>query len=283
MPLYEVFMLKAQIIPQVALSERNVLTTTSVNVADVFGKLHKNILQSIELLKPDLPTDFTGLNFQPSSYKDNTGRENPMYLLTRDAFTLLVMGFTGKKALRFKLAYIAEFNRMEALLADRGPQKTANQKEPQFWVAQGEILAGSLNVADCFSKTHNHVLRDIRLLENRLDLHFFDEHFRKDSYQSANGIECPLYWLTRTGLSILLMQYASNKYFSVKCRFLEKYLETERMLAAERLALEGQDKKQALPKARTIKAVQKRGRKKAESTAEFKKSVKNNPNKGRDT
>lgn len=277
-------MLKAQIIPQVTLSERNVLTTTSVNVADVFGKLHKNILQSIELLKPDFPTDFWELNFQPSNYETKSGRntviQNPMYLLTRDAFTLLVMGFTGKKALRFKLAYIAEFNRMEALLADRGPQKTANQKEPQFWVTEGEILASSLNVADCFSKTHNHVLRDIRLLENRLDLHFFDEHFHKDSYQSANGIECPLFWLTRTGLSILLMQYASSKYFYVKCRFLEKYLETERMLAVER-----QDKKQALPKARTIpeKAVLKRGRKKTESTAESKKSVKNNPNKGRDT
>ena len=282
-------MLKAQIIPQVTLSERNVLTTTSVNVADVFGKDHKNILRDIEQLKPDLPTDFRELNFEPSFYNSETGngtiRKYPMYLLTRDAFTLLVMGFTGKKALRFKLAYIAEFNRMEALLADNAPRKTANQKEPQFWVTQGEILASSLNVADCFSKTHNHVLRDIRLLENRLDLHFFDEHFRKDSYQSANGIECPLYWLTRTGLSILLMQYASSKYFSVKCRFLEKYLETERMLAAERLALEGQDKKQALPKARTIpeKAVQRRGRKKAESTAEFKKSVKNNPKKGRDT
>lgn len=267
-------MLKAQISPQVVLSERNVLATTSVNVADVFGKEHYNVLQSIELLQQDLPRDFRELNFEPSFYESETGngtiRKYPMYLLTRDAFTLLVMGFTGKKALQFKLAYIAEFNRMEALLADEGPQKAANRKEPQFWVTEGKILASSLNVADCFSKTHRHVMRDIRLLGEKLNPDFFDGHFPKDSYRTANGLECPMYWLTRTGLTFLLMLYSSPKYFALKCRFLEKYLETERMLA-----LEAKDKKQAVPEMRAVseQTVKTRGRKRAESSAQPEKSA----------
>ena len=98
---------------------KNQTTTTSLNVAEVFGKQHKNVLQSIEAL--DVPKDFGRLNFQPSSYTNTQGKDQPMYNMTRDGFTILVMGFTGKKAIKFKISYINAFNRMEAeILKQKG-------------------------------------------------------------------------------------------------------------------------------------------------------------------
>ena len=92
----------------------------SRTVATIFEKEHCNVLQSINNLREQLPSDFRDLNFQASQYKQElpTGgtKELPMYLLTRDAFTLLAMGFTGPKALKFKLEYIKAFNDMETAL-----------------------------------------------------------------------------------------------------------------------------------------------------------------------
>lgn len=106
------------VIPQLTVSEKGTPMASSLDVAKVFGKEHKNVLQSIENLFEDIPQDFTKLNFQLSNYKDSTGRELPMYNLTRDAFTLLAMGFTGKKAMQFKIAYIEAFNAMEKSLME---------------------------------------------------------------------------------------------------------------------------------------------------------------------
>jgi Rha family phage regulatory protein len=118
-------------------------TTTSNDVASFFTKLHKNVIQSIESLLSDLPEN-ARLNFQPSEYTDPTGRTLPAYRLTRDGFTLLAMGFTGKKALAFKLAYIDAFNRMEAGL--RGTQR--RQVALDFAFEASKVAART--VADAF-------------------------------------------------------------------------------------------------------------------------------------
>lgn len=86
--------------------------TTSLQVAAFFGKEHKNVLRDIQNVLETVG-NFTGLNFELSEYKDSTGRKLPMYLMDKDAFTLLVMGYTGEEAMRFKLAYIRRFNEME--------------------------------------------------------------------------------------------------------------------------------------------------------------------------
>jgi len=108
--------------PSVQLIEGRAVTS-SVEVARVYGKQHRNVLQAIEKILPDLPADRL-LNFQQTVVT----RENPSggasidskaYHLTRDGFTLLAMGFTGKKALAFKLAYIEAFNQMEAALTGK--------------------------------------------------------------------------------------------------------------------------------------------------------------------
>lgn len=86
----------------------------SRDVADFFGKLHKNVLRDIDALLESAPT--IALNFEPSAAEVKVGfgtRMGRTYDMTKDGFTLLAMGFTGDKALRFKLAYIAAFNEME--------------------------------------------------------------------------------------------------------------------------------------------------------------------------
>lgn len=93
------------------------VVVSSRDVAEKFGKLHKNVMQSIENL--ECSTSFNELNFQPVEYVDRKGEKRPEVLMTRDGFTFLAMGFTGAKAAEFKEAYIAEFNRMEAELKNR--------------------------------------------------------------------------------------------------------------------------------------------------------------------
>ena len=107
------------------ITERDgVPVTTSRAVADHFGKQHKDVLRAIEntidqLNETDNGRVFNERNFAPVNYLDAKGETRPMYLLTRDAFTLLAMGFTGSRALAFKVAYINAFNRMEQLLTGR--------------------------------------------------------------------------------------------------------------------------------------------------------------------
>lgn len=100
-----------EIIKSVADFYKAVPLTTSLNIANIFGKQHKNVLQDIRSL--DCSEEFTRLNFQLSEYTDPTGRKLPYYTMTRDGFTFLVMGYRGKKAAAFKEAYIKAFNQME--------------------------------------------------------------------------------------------------------------------------------------------------------------------------
>lgn len=90
--------------------------TSSIKVAEIFGKRHKHILRNIQQIIADYPENVTQPNFGLSTYTDNTGRSLPMYLMNRDGFTLLAFSFTGKKAMQFKVAYINRFNEMEQQL-----------------------------------------------------------------------------------------------------------------------------------------------------------------------
>lgn len=122
--------------------------TTSRVVAEQFGKQHKHILRDIEALISQLRSEpstsstesrfglstaaFAEENFLLTTYRDSTGRELPMYLLTRDGFTLLAMGFTGARAVQFKVAYINAFNRMERLISGGIRSSTMKQIEDRL-------------------------------------------------------------------------------------------------------------------------------------------------------
>lgn len=92
--------------------------TTSLVVAEYFGKRHNNVMRTIREL--DCSDEFNVLNFEHVKYKDGKGEERDMFRMTKNGFTFLVMGFTGKLAAEFKEAYIIEFDRMQEQLANQG-------------------------------------------------------------------------------------------------------------------------------------------------------------------
>ena len=113
--------------------------TTSLSVANVFNKRHSDILAQIR----EFPTDdFTERNFPLSEYTDSTGRKLPCYNLTRDGFSLLVMGFTGARAYKWKIEFIKAFNLMEAELT-RIKAAEQNNQPP---LTQIEILQSSVAI-----------------------------------------------------------------------------------------------------------------------------------------
>lgn len=118
------------------------LITTSLKVAEVFEKEHKNVLQSIENLVADnSATKF----FQLTTYK-NRGKEYPMYEMDRDGFSLLVMGFTGEKALQWKIKYIEAFNKMESELKRLYTERQQWQIERDKGVVIRHILTDTIKM-----------------------------------------------------------------------------------------------------------------------------------------
>lgn len=96
--------------------QRGVPRVDSLFVAATFEKQHYNVLRDIGRITASnsgLSPEFIALNFEGNTYRDARGRKLPRYLLTRDGFTMLVMGYTGSKAMHFKELYIQRFNEME--------------------------------------------------------------------------------------------------------------------------------------------------------------------------
>ena len=118
------------------------LITTSLKVAEVFEKEHKNVLQSIENLVAD---NSAAKFFRLTTYK-NRGKEYPMYEMDRDGFSLLVMGFTGEKALQWKIKYIEAFNQMESELKRLYTERQQWQIERDKGVVIRHILTDTIKM-----------------------------------------------------------------------------------------------------------------------------------------
>lgn len=97
--------------------------TTSLAIAEHFGKPHDRVLKDIRNLCGNCPETFSAVNFDGAEYTDEQGKRRPMFIVYFDGFILLVMGYTGKKALSMKLAYIAAFNAMREQLENQSLQK----------------------------------------------------------------------------------------------------------------------------------------------------------------
>lgn len=124
--------------PSVSLID-NRPATTSLDIAKFFGKDHGKVIRDIRNLLESCPTDFTEANFGLSAFTDPTGRKLPMYTVFFDGFMLLVMGYTGKKALGMKLAYIGAFNAMREQLEGKKP--SPRQRRPRKALPAPEQLA----------------------------------------------------------------------------------------------------------------------------------------------
>lgn len=110
---------------------------SSRQIAENFEKNHNHVLRDIDSLKKDV-SNF-GQMFFETTVPDSYGREQRAYLMNRDGFTLLAMGFTGKAALEWKLKYIAAFNEMEKKLTEQ-PQLTRSQLLATALIAAHEEL-----------------------------------------------------------------------------------------------------------------------------------------------
>ena len=124
-------------------------------VAEFFEKNHRDVLRSIWMLIDDdsgLSKKFRQRNFAQSNYTNEQGHKQPCFYLTRDGFTLLAMGFTGKKAAHFKELYIQRFNQMEKFIGtlvsarNQFPRLTAQihllrpDAKPYFYANECDML-----------------------------------------------------------------------------------------------------------------------------------------------
>src|SRR5690625_7782264 len=88
------------------------VVTSSRNVARDFNKKHQHVLRDIDNMK-GVVQNWTDLFYETTYVHEQNKQEYRQYLINREGFTLLVMGFTGRKAMKFKIDYMNEFNRME--------------------------------------------------------------------------------------------------------------------------------------------------------------------------
>lgn len=147
---------------------RGVPVTTSRAVAEQFGKQHAHVLRDIDNLifalknadedrgqskigESSEGAEFARNNFMESSYINQQNKEQPMYLLTRDGFTLLAMGFTGARALQFKVAYIDAFNRMEQIIRNGTNIAALSHFEERLQALESTAGSGNGEVTDTVS------------------------------------------------------------------------------------------------------------------------------------
>nr|VFK21638.1 MAG: phage regulatory protein, rha family [Candidatus Kentron sp. LPFa]VFK35203.1 MAG: phage regulatory protein, rha family [Candidatus Kentron sp. LPFa] len=115
--------------------------TTSRDIARCFGKRHDNVLRDIEKL--ECSEEFRILNFEESSYINEQNKQQPEFEITRDGFSILAMGFTGRRAMEWKERYIALFNAMEQALQGPlalGTDSDVAQLRAERDAATGEII-----------------------------------------------------------------------------------------------------------------------------------------------
>ena len=123
------------------------MTVSSRKVAEVFGKRHSHVLDSVRATLDSIGTSGPQPDFRLGSYLDEQGQERPEYHLTRDGFSLLAMGFTGPEAMKWKLSFLSAFNLMESEL-HRLHQIEANKKDEDWRKVRQEVALDFTRVTD---------------------------------------------------------------------------------------------------------------------------------------
>ncbi|MCZ3947229.1 ORF6C domain-containing protein [Lactobacillus gasseri] len=135
--------------------------TSSLEAAKIFDKRHDHVMRDINNLKKDVPN--FGEMFFEAETTDSYGRKQKINYMNRDGFSLLVMGYTGKKAMEFKLKYIEAFNKMEAYIRE---QETAKQL-PQ---TPEELLQLTMKATNHLDQRVTNVEEDIDYLKNKSEV-----------------------------------------------------------------------------------------------------------------
>ena len=139
--------LKTVLVEVKRISKAEVTVVSSLDVAETFEKRHDHVLRDIKEL--GCSDEFRLSNFGESSYINSQNKKQTMYYITRDGFTLLAMGYTGEKAMKFKEAYIKQFNAMEKALFER-------IKEREKGVAVRQALTKALQQSNAKERMHGH-------------------------------------------------------------------------------------------------------------------------------
>lgn len=169
--------------------------TTSLKVAEYFEKEHFHVMRDIKDVISKCSESFNASNFGLVEYTDAKGQKRPMYLLTRDGFTMVAMGYTGTKAMRFKERYIAAFNEMEKQIRAMHPQQGLPQDYLEALKAlvsaeearqQAERKLESIEADMCKALRDNDTLKhrlqqEHMTLEDQLDFECFNSTYKKIS------------------------------------------------------------------------------------------------------
>ena len=145
---------------QLVFVQKDEAVTDSLTVAEVFEKNHKEVLRDIRNL--GCSVEFAQRNFAQSSYVNSQNKEMPMYHMNKKGFTLLVMGYTGSRAMEFKEQYIEEFERMENEL-----------KGPRVLTEKEQLMASmklSLETAEEITQVKTEVKEIRGMVENQITL-----------------------------------------------------------------------------------------------------------------
>ena len=143
-------------------------TALSTQVAEFFGKLHKNVIRDIRNLIESIP-ELGRLNFELSSYINEQGKELPCYRMDRKGFVLLAMGFTGEQALKFKIAYIDAFDEMEERLKNRDNVSRVKTLTPAQQLLVRQAVASRAKT----ESKHYHTI--YRAIYNRFQIARYDQ------------------------------------------------------------------------------------------------------------
>lgn len=143
-------------------------TALSTQVAEFFGKLHKDVLKAIRNLISSAP-ELNERNFAPVEIKDSKGELRPAFRMDRKGFVLLAMGFTGEQALKFKIAYIDAFDRMEAQLSTANNSKAVDTLTPAQQLLVRQAVASRAKT----ESKHYHTI--YRAIYNRFQIARYDQ------------------------------------------------------------------------------------------------------------
>lgn len=159
--------------------KNNKVVTDSLTVAEVFGKEHARVMRDVREL--GCSEEFRVGNFAESSYVNSQNKELPKYFMSQKGFTLLVMGYTGKEAMKFKEAYIEEFERMEKYL-----------NEPKVLTEREQLIASmklSLETAEEITQVKGEVKEIRNMVENQITLDYGEQR------RIQKAVNCKVYEL----------------------------------------------------------------------------------------
>lgn len=206
--------------------KNNQVVASSRQVAENFCKQHKHVLASIQKLtsaqfSADVPE--IGKMFFEATEPDTYGRQQKIYYMNRDGFSLLVMGFTGQKAIEWKIKYIQAFNQMEQALKER--QSAAPAPVLKRVTYKGQIMMQSVDLAQLtglsnatlLTQTKKHKLCHILLNDDTLKVFKLENHLR-------TGASRVVLYPRDTVVSLLMLRNLYSKfknvildYFKVSC------------------------------------------------------------------